>query len=129
MAALFLDCLFVGAGGFIGSIMRYLLGFLSPTSSHGFPFATFLINVVGAFFIGFFIVQFARMAHPDPRLLLFLKVGICGGFTTFSTFSMESLKLFENGDIATGIAYVVGSVVFGILAVLLGEHAADLLAG
>lgn len=125
MGALFIDCLFVGVGGFIGSVARYLLGFLSPGSQSGFPFITLGINVVGSFLIGFLVVHFTKNSNLDPHLLLFLKVGICGGFTTFSTFSLESMQLIQDGNVPAAVLYIVASVILGLIAVFAGSSIGD----
>ncbi len=76
----------------------------------GFPIATFSINVVGAFAIGFIVAWATRNAQMSPEMLLLLKAGVCGGFTTFSTFSLESMQLIEAGAWAMAVAYMVLSV-------------------
>lgn len=117
-----LNCLLVGAGGFVGSVARYLLGLLSATdtAAGAFPAATFGINVAGAFLIGFVMTLFAKGSGMSPQLLLFLKVGACGGFTTFSTFSLESLSLIESGHALMAAAYMAASVGACLAAVALG---------
>ena len=82
-----INCLFVGLGGFIGAVCRYLIGLLPVQSESGFPYKTFLINVAGAFLIGCIATYAGKHPSVNPQLVLFLKVGICGGFTTFSTFA------------------------------------------
>lgn len=119
---MFFNCLFVGAGGAVGAVCRYLLGLLPLRPSNGFPLTTLLINVVGAFCIGLIAAAAAKHADFDPRLLLFLKVGICGGFTTFSTFSSESAQLLQSGRTGLGLLYVVLSAALGILAVFGAER-------
>ena len=89
-----LDCLFVALGGAIGSVSRFLLGKL-PVKAAGFPVITLGINVVGAFCIGLIVAAVGKHSGWDPRLVLFLKVGFCGGFTTFSTFSLETAQLLR----------------------------------
>lgn len=79
-----LNCLFVGLGGFVGSVLRYLVSLIPLEHESGFPLVTLGINVLGAFLLGL-IMAFGRDTGLDPRTLLFLKVGVCGGFTTFST--------------------------------------------
>ena len=88
-----LECLFVGLGGFIGSVCRYLIGLIAVETASGFPIKTFCINIIGAFVLG--IVSETAMLNPafSRNLVLFLQIGLCGGFTTFSTFSSEALKL------------------------------------
>ena len=115
-----LNCLIVGLGGFVGSVLRYLAGRLPIGGSGGFPVVTLLINVVGSFVIGLLAAAAAKYAGMDERLTLFLKVGLCGGFTTFSTFSLETLELIRAGAWGTAAAYAAASAVLGVLAAVLG---------
>jgi len=121
MSAL-LDCLAVGLGGAIGSIMRYLLGMVPLKQSDGMPVMTLCINVAGAFCIGLIAAAAARHSDFDPRLLLFLKVGICGGFTTFSTLSYETAGLLQEGRTGVAMAYVCLSICLGLAAVMAAEQ-------
>lgn len=120
------NCLAVGAGGFIGSVARYLAGLLPAALGAkgvlgGFPIATFSINVVGAFAIGFIVAWATRNTQMSPEMLLLLKAGVCGGFTTFSTFSLESMQLIEAGAWAMAVAYMVLSVGACLIAVFAGD--------
>ncbi|MCH3971673.1 MAG: fluoride efflux transporter CrcB [Oscillospiraceae bacterium] len=114
---LLINCICVGCGGMLGAVARYLLGYLPIKPENGFPVITLLINIAGAFFIGLIAALAGRGSGMDPRLLLFLKVGICGGFTTFSTFSLESVSLLQQGRYLTGIGYILCSVIFCVAAV------------
>lgn len=116
-----LDCLAVGLGGFAGSVLRYLAGRLPLQSPEGFPYATLIINVLGSFAIGLIAAVAAKRADIDPRLVLFLRVGLCGGFTTFSTFSSETFSLLRAGSYGGAAAYVLLSVLLGVLAVFLAH--------
>lgn len=116
-----LDCLFVGIGGFIGTVCRYLIGLLPLEAENGFPFKTLFINITGSFLIGLIAALAAKNENLDPHILLLCKVGICGGFTTFSTFAYESSELMKGGHMAMALSYVCISVVFGVLAVLLAQ--------
>lgn len=116
----FLDCLFVALGGAVGSVSRYLLGKL-PVRTAGFPVITLGINVIGAFLIGLIVAAVGKHSGWDPRLVLFLKVGFCGGFTTFSTFSLETVQLFQSGRTGLGLLYAAASVVLGIAAVFAAQ--------
>ena len=118
-----IQCLSVGIGGFFGSIMRYLIGLIPVKDKTVFPIQTLFINVLGAFLIGVIISLFAKHTDWDENVMLMLKVGFCGGFTTFSTFSSEALKLMESGNRAAGILYILLSVLLGIAAVYCGQHA------
>ncbi len=111
------DCLFVGFGGFVGSVLRYLASLVPLRHESGFPLVTLGINVLGAFLIGLIVAAAGRFAALDPRTVLFLKVGLCGGFTTFSAFALESHELFSFGKPAVALAYMLLSVVLCVLAV------------
>lgn len=115
------ECAAVGAGGFLGAVCRYLIGLIPVGQSGGFPVKTFLINVAGAFVIGIIAAAAVKNAQISPRLILFLKTGICGGFTTFSTFALETGDLLRAGNTGTAILYVVLSAVVGTAAVFAGE--------
>ena len=124
-----LNCLYVGLGGFIGSVLRYLASFIPLGSESGFPYTTLLVNVSGALLIGFLVAYLARFFTPDHELLLLLRVGLCGGFTTFSAFSLESLELLKNGEILSASVYIVLSVFLCLAAVYAGDYIATKLPG
>ena len=107
-----IECLFVGIGGFIGSILRYLIGLLSVEAAGGF------LGIVS---------ESARLYPALPsHLVLMLQVGLCGGFTTFSTFSGEALGLLTNGRQGTAIFYMAASLLLGLCAVFAGQMVARL---
>lgn len=116
-----INCLYVGAGGFIGSVLRYLVGLLPYSPASGFPAKTLCINIVGSFCIALISALAARNSSVSPQLVLLLKVGICGGFTTFSTFAYETSSLLQKGSIGAAIAYAALSVILSILAVFGAE--------
>lgn len=121
-----LNCLAVGAGGFVGAVGRYLLGLVPANlggTTIGVICTTFAINVIGSFAIGLIAAVSSRQANFSPELLLFLKVGICGGFTTFSTFSLESLQLIESGAWGLAALYMVASIVVCVAAAFAGDAA------
>ncbi|MGI6104596.1 MAG: fluoride efflux transporter CrcB [Raoultibacter sp.] len=122
--AFLLNCLYVGIGGFLGSVLRYLFSFLPLGGESSFPYTTLIVNVTGALLIGFIVAYLARFFAPDHELLLFLRVGVCGGFTTFSAFSFESMELLKSGEILTASVYIVVSVVLCLGAVVLGDYLA-----
>ena len=124
---MFINCLFVGCGGFIGSVLRYLCSFLR-FDNVPFPVVTLGINVIGSFAIMFLAGVFARSVPLDEHWMLFLRVGLCGGFTTFSTFSAETFGLFEQGEPITAIAYAALSIVLCIGAAYLGDVSSGILA-
>ena len=111
----------VGLGGFIGSVGRYLLG-LVPVEGD-FPLMTFAVNFAGAVLIGAVFEAATEGSGLPDNAVLFLKTGVCGGFTTFSTFSLETFELFESGDFVTGSLYAGGSLVACVLGVALGKIA------
>ena len=120
--------LLVGIGGGLGAVGRYALGQALSPVSQSFPFATLLINFIGALIIGL-ITEFSQRFVPlPPNLLLFLTTGMCGGFTTFSTFSLETINLFEKGRIWAGFVYAAASVVLCAVGVLTGKGLIRLLA-
>ena len=84
-----MNCIIVGTGGFLGAVARYLIGLIPINPQNGFPIKTLLINIIGAFVIGL-VVAFGAKKDWNPQLILFLKVGICGGFTTFSSFAFRN---------------------------------------
>ena len=117
-----MNILAVGLGGALGAVCRYLLGQVIPKLGSGFPIATFAVNLIGCFAIGLVVELAGKHSNIDPRVILFLQTGICGGFTTFSTFSLESLTLIEEGKIVIGILYIVLSVLLGLLALLAARN-------
>ncbi|MBN2681553.1 MAG: fluoride efflux transporter CrcB [Bacteroidales bacterium] len=113
--------LLVGLGGGIGSILRYLTGvFFEKYSQHAFPFATFTVNFVGCLIIGALIGLIDRQHITNPDFKFLLITGFCGGFTTFSAFSAETLNLFNSGYTFLAFTYIIASVVLGLLAVWAG---------
>jgi len=116
------EILYVGAGSAIGGISRYLASKgITAIFNYPFPLGTFLINVAGSLLIGYFMGQSAKGSVTATSNLL-LATGFCGGFTTFSAFSMENINMLRNGQYGLAITYIVGSVVIGLLACLLGYH-------
>lgn len=116
-------CIYVGMGGFIGSVLRYLVSLIPLKTTHGFPLLTLFINILGAFLIGF-ISTIALKKSMNPHLVLLLKTGLCRGFTTFSTFALESITLHKNGNTTLAMIYIVLSIVLGPSAVILGDYCA-----
>ena len=113
--------LLIGSGGAIGSICRYLMTvYVSKYVNIAFPMGTFLVNISGCFLIGLLYGIALRDAWLNPDWRLFLITGICGGYTTFSSFSWESIQLIRQGHYAYFFAYVLGSVILGLLATVGG---------
>ena len=111
--------IWVGLGGGLGSISRYIATLTMNKFFHGeFPMATLVVNLTGSFIIGVLLARFSEL--PDEQLRLLWIVGFCGGFTTFSTFSAENIHLIQNGQFILALINIFGSVILGLLAVLLG---------
>ena len=123
-----LECLAVGAGGFIGAVCRYLVGLLPVREEWNFPISSFLINILGCFIIGLIAASVEKYHTPGPRMVLFLKAGICGGFTTFSSFALETSDLIKSGNLWTGFFYALLSVALGLCCVFAAELLIDHLA-
>ena len=116
-----MDCIVVGVGGFVGAVCRYLIGMIPLKEGCTFPIKTFMINIAGSFLIGIVAALAMRTESLDSRTVLFLKVGICGGFTTFSSFALETTDLMKNGKMHLAVIYTVLSVTLGVLAVFAGQ--------
>ena len=117
--------LFVALGGALGAVARYAIS-LIPAKT-GFPVLTLITNIIGAVLIGFIVGVTSDKDGISENTVLFWKTGVCGGFTTFSTFSLEAFSLFENKAYLSGSIYIVLSVAFCILGVLLGKKISVLL--
>lgn len=113
--------LLVAIGGLIGSVLRYLaaIAFSTQTTS-SFPFATLAVNVIGCFAIGVIFALSEKGNILTPEWRIFLTTGFCGGFTTFSSFSYESIKLLQDGQFLSLSANVILSVLLGLAATYLG---------
>lgn len=99
-----INLLLVALGGAVGASLRYLFGMIPFKGMGVFPLSTLLINLLGSFLIGF-VVSLSGRAFGE-RTTLFLKTGFCGGFTTFSTFSLENMTLIQNGNFGTAALYM-----------------------
>ena len=120
--------LLVGLGGFIGSVARFLVSKLN-LSWHflSIPMGTLTVNVLGSFIIGILVGISVKSDLISTDLRLFLMVGFCGGFTTFSSFSSENLMLMQNEQVVTVLIYTALSILLGFLAVYLGYIFTNLL--
>ena len=117
---IFKNIVVVGAGSFIGGAARYLVSLMMKGVGKGFPLATLAVNLVGCFLIGLLWGLFSRNGTEGSSWALFLTVGLCGGFTTFSTFSKEALMMLQGGNVWGFAGYVAISVVAGVALVSLG---------
>lgn len=118
-----MNFLYVGLGGALGAMLRYAISLIPYKGS--FPLLTFFTNILGAVIIGF-VVGIAARKNISDNFMLFLKTGVCGGFTTFSTFSLEAYNLFHNGSYSLAIIYALLSVLLCIGGVWLGMMIASL---
>lgn len=110
-----------GLGSFFGGGFRFLLShFIQIQNTHSFPLATLVVNILGCLFIGLLYGFFDRGLLLNSSWKLFLTVGFCGGFTTFSTFMNESLQLIKAANIWYFSLYIAASLFLGLLAVFLG---------
>jgi CrcB protein len=115
------NILLVGFGGGIGSIVRYLCQrWAMAIYPHHFPWGTFAVNMIGCLLIGIFWGISFKTFESNENWKLFLMVGLCGGFTTFSAFTLEGIGLIKEQRIALFFSYVAASVVLGLLATYIG---------
>jgi fluoride exporter len=113
--------LLIGTGGFLGSVSRFLASrFMQNNFPSAFPFGTFFVNISGCFLIGLIYGLSERNPLVSSGWKLFLAVGFCGGFTTFSTFANENLALLRDGDFFHFLIYTGLSVFLGITATYIG---------
>jgi CrcB protein len=110
----------IGAGGALGSLARYGIGELASWPGRGFPWATFVENVSGSLALGGLVVLLLEVWPPHRHLRPFLGVGLLGGYTTFSTYMLETRELLAGGQPAVAFGYLSGTLVAGIVAVWLG---------
>ncbi len=115
------DILLVGLGGFAGSVARYLVSVsVASQTARVFPLATFLVNVIGCFLIGVLFQTAERGEVLSVELRLLLMTGFCGGFTTFSAFSVENIQLLQKGEFAFAAGNIILSIAVGIAATWFG---------
>jgi len=108
----------VALGGGAGSVLRYLVSVWSSRYFLPvFPWGTFIVNITGCFIIGVLIGFLSRFGSLENEMRLLLVVGFCGGYTTFSAFSTETLKLLEAGNCILLALYIVASILLGVIAV------------
>jgi CrcB protein len=111
----------VASGGAIGSLLRYFVaGAIQSAAWPGYPWGIFVVNISGGLAMGIIVELAALRLSMSPELRAFLTVGILGGYTTFSTFSLDSVLPIQRGAYASAAAYIVGSTVLSILALFAG---------
>ncbi len=108
----------VGLGGAVGAMLRFAIVRLMPLA--GWPLGTFTVNIVGGFAMGLLVGWLAARSSGGEALRLLLGVGVLGGFTTFSAFSLDMMLMLERGDHGLALAYALGSVVLSVLALWAG---------
>jgi len=114
--------LFIGLGGFIGSVSRFILArAVQASAMSSFPFGTLTVNIAGCLLLGLIYGILEKGVLISPDLRLFLTVGLCGGFTTFSTFSSESFLLLRDGQISHFFIYTLASIFLCLVAVFTGN--------
>ncbi|WP_262695609.1 fluoride efflux transporter CrcB [Kordiimonas aquimaris] len=111
----------IGFGGALGAIARhYFAGVITKAVGTSFPYGTMAVNILGSLIMGVLVAAFAARLNGMPELRGFLTVGILGSFTTFSTYSLETVLLIERGDWQAAIMYAFGSLFVGVLALMFG---------
>jgi fluoride exporter len=127
----FTTCLVVMVGGALGTLARYVVSLLAQPISRELPWGTILINVTGSFVIGFFgTLTLAQGRYPASETMrLFVMIGLCGGYTTFSSFSLQTLDLLRHGAVVRAMVNAIASVVLCVVAVAVGHLVAAQLNG
>ena len=111
----------IAAGGALGSVLRHFVGKGTLALLGGaFPYGTLFVNVLGSFAMGVFVGLFAHFVNPSQETRAFLTVGLLGGFTTFSSFSLDVVTLYERGETLSAISYIALSLILSLAAIFAG---------
>tara|TARA_B100001989_G_scaffold253250_1_gene239245 strand:+ start:1577 stop:1960 length:384 start_codon:yes stop_codon:yes gene_type:complete len=114
----------IALGGALGALARHGVNILAvQVLGHGFPWGTLCVNIIGSFLMGMIVVKFSHMAQVSQEIRMLCMTGFLGAFTTFSTFSLDFITMYERGDLMQASAYLLASVVLSILALFLGLFA------
>lgn len=115
----------VGSGGFAGSVLRFLVyKYFENPQATGWPWGTLAVNVAGSLLAGILFGISEKTNLIPETLSLFLLVGFCGGFTTFSAFALDNIKLFQDGAYTQNFLYITSTILLGILAIFVGHYLA-----
>ncbi|GGF79002.1 putative fluoride ion transporter CrcB 2 [Paenibacillus albidus] len=109
------NLMYIAAGAFFGALCRYGLTLVLPVQKNGFPLSILLINFLGCLFLGWFFTAASRAGSYPPHLRLMIGTGFTGTFTTFSSFTVDTVKLLENGFLGTASLYLAISIAGGLL--------------
>ena len=116
-----MEYILIGIGGILGANARYLVAnWAAQRLGADFPYGTFIINMTGSLLLGFFMAFLQDRAFIHPNYRLFFATGFCGAYTTFSTLTYESLRLLQDGSFLLGFGNIIGSLLVGMVAVVLG---------
>ncbi len=111
----------VAAGGALGSVLRFYAGKgMGALLDADFPYGTFLVNILGSFMMGAFVALFAHVGTWSQEMRAFLTIGLLGGFTTFSSFSLDVVTLYERGEWASALVYITLSLILSLAAIFAG---------
>ena len=111
----------IAAGGAIGSVLRHFAGVRALAMfGPAFPYGTLFVNVIGSFVMGVMVALFAHLGNPSQEMRAFLTVGLLGGFTTFSSFSLDAATLYERGQIGAAGLYIALSLILSLAAIFAG---------